>query len=116
MRPSRLAALGAAAVLTLSVGLTACGGSSSGGDASASGDAQKEAIIAELVADLESGGEVPPEQVTCIKSGFNDFTVDELTLLRDSETDTEIPAELQDKILNLITGCVVGESASPAAS
>ncbi|MFM7210817.1 MAG: hypothetical protein ACKOYQ_02260 [Actinomycetota bacterium] len=115
MQRSRVAALGAAAVLALSLGLSACGGSSSGGDTG--GDsAAKQQLIDELVGELESGGAVPPDQVACIKQGFNDFSVEELTVLRDSEADTEVPTELQDKILNLITGCVLGESASPAAS
>lgn len=115
MRRQRIAALGAAAVLALSFGLAACGGSSSGGD-SGGGDSAKQAVIDELIAELEQDGNVPAGQVACIKEGFNAFTVDELTLLRDSETDTEVPTELQDKILELITGCVLGESASPAAS
>ena len=115
MRRQRIAALGAAAVLALSFGLAACGGSSSGGD-SGGGDSAKQAVIDELIAELEQDGNVPAGQVACNKEGFNAFTIDELTLLRDSETDTEVPTELQDKILELITGCVLGESASPAAS
>lgn len=115
MRRSRIVAIGLAAALSLSVGLTACGGSGSGG-ASGGGDTEKQALVDQLIGELESSGDVPPEQVACIKEGFNGFTLEELTALRDSEDSGEVPAELQDKILNVITGCVLGESASPAPS
>lgn len=110
MRRSRIMALALAVALSLSVGLTAC----SSGGSSGGADSEKQALVDELIGELEASGDVPPEQVACIKEGFNDFTVEELTALRDSEDSGEVPTELQDKILNVITGCVLGESASPS--
>ncbi len=115
MLRSRIVALGLAAALSLSVGLTACGVSGSDG-ASGGGDSEKQALVDQLIGELESSGNVPPEQVACIKEGFNGFTVEELTTLRDSEDSGEVPTELQDKILSVVTACVAGESASPAPS
>ena len=122
MRRPRIAGLCGAAALALSLGLAGCGGGgdSSGGSPESAGqeqvDSQKKAVIDELVGELEATGDVTPTQIACLKDGFNGFSLEELTLLRDSEEGTEVPADVQDRILTIVTGCVLGESASPAAS
>ena len=55
----------------------------------------------------EIGDEGMPEGAKdCIKQGLSGFSTEELTALRDGETDADVPAELQTKVVDLLTGCI----------
>jgi hypothetical protein len=55
----------------------------------------------------EIGDEGMPEGAKdCIKQGLSGFSTEELTALRDGETDADVPVELQDKVVSLLTGCI----------
>jgi hypothetical protein len=55
----------------------------------------------------EIGDEGMPEGAKdCIKQGLSGFSTEELTALRDGETDTDVPVELQDKVIEMMTSCV----------
>ncbi len=90
-------AAAAAALLTLS----ACGG---GGETST----DNSALVDELMAEI--GDEGMPEGATeCIRDGLSGYSTEELTALRDGETDADVPVELQDKVIELMTTCITAE-------
>ena len=49
---------------------------------------------------------MPEGAKDCIKQGLSGFSTEELTALRDGETDADVPAELQTKVVDLLTGCI----------
>jgi hypothetical protein len=56
----------------------------------------------------EIGDEGMPEGAKdCIKQGLSGFSTEELTTLRDGQTDSDVPAELQDKVIEMMTTCVM---------
>ena len=112
MRSTRVLAATAAALTVVSLGLAGCG--SAGGSG---GDSQKQALVDELMTQLGNDGSLSDTQKNCLRDQFNGFSVDELTQLKNSTTDTDVPKELQDKVINAVMGCVMpSDSASPAAS
>jgi hypothetical protein len=55
----------------------------------------------------EIGDEGMPEGAKeCIREGLSGYSTEELTALRDGETDADVPVELQEKVVALLTGCV----------
>lgn len=98
MRRSRLAMTATAAAAAALLTLTACGG---GGGSSA----DNSALVDELMAEIGDEG-MPEGAKDCIKQGLSGFSTEELTALRDGETDSDVPVELQDKVVSLLTGCV----------
>jgi hypothetical protein len=91
-------AAAAAALLTL----TACGGSSS------ETTTDNTALVDELMAEIGDEG-MPEGASDCIRQGLSGFSTEELTALRDGETDADVPVELQDKVIEMMTGCVTAE-------
>lgn len=116
MRSPRLVAASAAALLVLSLGVTACGGSSSGGSSSASADSAKQALVDDLMAQLEGDGTITDEQKTCLRDQFGGFTIDELTTIKDSSDGSNVPQALQDKVVNMVLTCVGGQTGAPSPS
>lgn len=98
MSRSRLATIATAAVAAALLTLTACGG---GGDTSN----DNSALVDELMTEIGDEG-MPEGAKDCIKQGLSGFSTEELTALRDGETDTDVPVELQDKVIEMMTSCV----------
>ena len=88
-----MTAAAAAALLTL----TACGGGGSSTDNSA--------LVDELMVEIGDEG-MPDGAKDCIRQGLSGYSTEELTALRDGETDADVPAELQTKVIELLTGCI----------
>ena len=99
MTRTRLATLATAAAAAALLTLTACGG---GGSDSTTDNA---ALVDELMAEIGDEG-MPEGAKDCIKQGLSGFSTEELTTLRDGETESDVPAELQDKVISMITGCM----------
>lgn len=97
MARSRIATLATAAAAAALLTLTACGG---GGSSS-----ENSAIIDELMIEI-GDQEMPTEIQDCIREGLSGYSTEELTALRDGETDADVPMELQDKVITMMTGCV----------
>lgn len=97
MARSRIATLATAAAAAALLTLTACGG---GGSSS-----ENSAIIDELMTEI-GDQEMPTEIQDCIREGLSGYSTEELTALRDGETDADVPMELQDKVITMMTGCV----------
>ena len=98
MNRPRLASLATAATAAALLTLTACGG---GGGSST----DNSALVDELMAEI-GDGDMPAETKDCIKQGLSGFSTEELTTLRDGEADADVPVELQDKVIAMMTGCV----------
>lgn len=98
MNRTRLASLATAATAAALLTLTACGG---GGGSST----DNSALVDELMAEI-GDGDMPAETKDCIKQGLSGFSAEELTTLRDGEADADVPVELQDKVIAMMTGCV----------
>ena len=99
MSRSRLATIATAAAAAALLTLTACGGG--GGDSTT----DNAALVDELMAEIGDEG-MPEGAKDCIKQGLSGFSTEELTALRDGETDADVPAELQTKVVDLLTGCI----------
>jgi hypothetical protein len=97
MARSRIATLATAAAAAALLTLTACGG---GGASS-----ENSAIIDELMTEI-GDQEMPTEIQDCIREGLSGYSTEELTALRDGETDADVPMELQEKVITMMTGCV----------
>ncbi len=98
MSRSRLATIATAAAAAALLTLTACGG---GGDSTT----DNSALVDELMTEIGDEG-MPEGAKDCIKQGLSGFSTEELTALRDGETDADVPVELQDKVVSLLTGCI----------
>jgi hypothetical protein len=98
MSRSRLATIATAAVAAALLTLTACGG---GGDTSN----DNSALVDELMTEIGDEG-MPEGAKDCIKQGLSGFSTEELTTLRDGQTDSDVPVELQDKVIQMMTTCV----------
>lgn len=99
MKRARVLTMGAAALAAAALVLTGCGGSGGGGD--------KEALVNELMSEIEQDGSITQEQKDCLRGKFESFSGDELALMKNSENQEDIPAELQDRLVNAITECVM---------
>ena len=101
MGRSRIITVAMAAASAALLTLSACGG---GGDSST----DNTALVDELMAEI--GDEGMPEGATnCIRDGLSGYSTEELTALRDGETDADVPVELQDKVIELMTTCITEE-------
>jgi hypothetical protein len=98
MRRTRLATIATAAAAAALLTLTACGG---GGDSTT----DNSALVDELMAEIGDEG-MPEGAKDCIKQSLSGFSTEELTTLRDGQTDTDVPVELQDKVIEMMTTCV----------
>jgi hypothetical protein len=98
MRRSRVVTMATAAAAAALLTLTACGGG--GGSTS-----DNSALVDELMAEIGDEG-MPEGAKDCIKQGLSGFSTEELTTLRDGQTDSDVPVELQDKVISLMTGCI----------
>ena len=99
MTRTRLATLATAAAAAALLTLTACGG---GGSDSTTDNA---ALVDELMAEIGNEG-MPEGASDCIRQGLSGFSTEELTTLRDGDTDADVPVALQEKVVALLTGCV----------
>lgn len=91
-----LTAAAAAALLTLS----ACGGGSGG-------SSDRQATIDSLMQEIGTDGGMTEEQQGCVRTGLEGLSDEELTVLRDGETDSDVPVELQDKVVSFMTDCLM---------
>lgn len=98
MRRTRIVTMATAAAAAALLTLSACGG---GGGSST----DNAALVDELMAEIGDEG-MPEGAKDCIKQGLSGFSTEELTTLRDGESDTDVPVELQDKVISLMTGCL----------
>ena len=98
MSRSHLATIATAAAAAALLTLTACGG---GGDSTT----DNSALVDELMTEIGDEG-MPEGAKDCIKQGLSGFSTEELTTLRDGQSDTDVPVELQDKVVSLLTGCI----------
>lgn len=97
MRHSRLATAAVAAAAAAMLTLSACGGGGSSSDNSA--------LVDELMAEI-ADGDMPAATQECIRNGLSGYSTEELTILRDGEADSDVPVELQNKVIELLTSCV----------
>jgi hypothetical protein len=109
------------------VALAACGGNDSNGSNEASGATAPSADVsdvrAKLVAGITETGEISEEQANCIADGaidtFDAATLEVLTSEADNATaellDEKAGAGTSDKLIEITSACVLGESASQAA-
>jgi len=101
-RISRIAASGAVVVL---LALTAC---SSAGDST--GDpAQRQASIDSIMAMLTEDGTLTDVQASCVRTGLDAYTEEELVILDTAERGKEVPEELQDRVIEMLNGCLLDE-------
>lgn len=98
MTRTRLATVATAAAAAALLTLTACGG---GGGSST----DNSALVDELMVEIGDEG-MPDGAKDCIRQGLSGYSTEELTALRDGETDADVPAELQTKVIELLTGCI----------
>jgi hypothetical protein len=49
------------------------------------------------------------EQQGCIRTGLEGLSDDELETLKTGENDSDVPAELQDKVVAFMTDCLMPE-------
>jgi hypothetical protein len=98
MRRTRIATIATAAAAAALLTLTACGG---GGDSTT----DNSALVDELMTEIGDEG-MPEGAKDCIKQGLSGFSTEELTALRDGETDADVPVELQNKVIEMMTTCV----------
>ena len=96
MTRTRLASVVTAAAAAALLTLTACGGGSS---------TDNSALVDELMVEIGDEG-MPDGAKDCIRQGLSGYSTEELTALRDGETDADVPAELQTKVIELLTGCI----------
>ena len=97
MTRTRFATMATAAAAAALLTLTACGGGGSSSDNSA--------LVDELLVEIGDEG-MPEGAKDCIRQGLSGYSTEELTALRDGETDADVPAELQTKVIELLTGCI----------
>ena len=97
MTRTRLASVATAAAAAALLTLPACGGGGSSTDNSA--------LVDELMVEIGDEG-MPDGAKDCIRQGLSGYSTEELTALRDGETDADVPAELQTKVIELLTGCI----------
>lgn len=97
MGRSRFATIATAAAAAALLTLTACGGGSSSNDNSA--------IVDELMAEIGTEG-MPEGATDCIRQALSGYSTEELTSLRDGETDADVSPELQEKVITMMTGCI----------
>lgn len=97
MTRTRLATIATATAAAALLALTACGGGGSSTDNSA--------LVDELMVEIGDEG-MPEGAKDCIRQGLSGYSTEELTALRDGETDADVPAELQTKVIDLLTTCI----------
>jgi hypothetical protein len=90
-----VAACAAAIVLSLS----ACGG---GEDTS-----QRQESIDSLMQEMSESG-IPESERECIRTGLDDFSDEELVTLQTGQDESDVPVELQDKVVSMMTNCLMG--------
>lgn len=66
---------------------------------------EREAVVDELMTEIGDEG-MPEGAKDCIKQGLSGLSTEELTALRDGETDADVPVDLQDKVVSLLTRCI----------
>jgi hypothetical protein len=98
MTRTRLATIATAAAAAALLTLTACGG---GGESTT----DNSALVNDLMAEIGDEG-MPEGAKECIREGLSGYSTEELTALRDGETDADVPVELQEKVVALLTSCV----------
>lgn len=98
MTRTRLATIATSAAAAALLTLTACGG---GGGSST----DNSALVDELMVEIGDEG-MPEGSKECIREGLSGYSTEELTALRDGETDADVPAELQTKVIELLTNCI----------
>lgn len=86
-------------IAALSFGLTACGGGSS----------ERDATIDSLMQQMVEGGGITEQQQACVREGLEGYSDEELSILQTGETDADVPADLQAKVVSMMTTCLMGE-------
>lgn len=99
-RPGAVLAMSSIAVAAL-LGLSACGG---GSDSS-----QRQETIDSLMQDMVAGGGITEEQQACVRQGLEGYSDEELTTLKTGESESDVPVELQEKVVSMMTTCLLGE-------
>jgi hypothetical protein len=94
----------AAAALSAALVLTGCSGGDSGGDS-----AQRQASIDSIMSTLTDDGSLSEEQSTCVRSGLEAYSDDELVILDTAERGADVPEELQERVIEMLNGCLLGE-------
>jgi hypothetical protein len=102
MRRARVISVATAAAAAALLTLSACGG---GGGGSSDRQASIDALMEEISAD----GGMTEEQQGCIRTGLEGLSDDELETLKTGENDSDVPAELQDKVVTFMTDCLMPE-------
>lgn len=114
MRTRRFLATGAAALAVMTFSLTGCGGGDGGGGGGEGSD--QAALVDELMQEIEGDTPLADEQRTCLRDSFGSFSTEELTTLKETGSDTDIPADLQEKVITAVTLCIMADMPTDEAS
>lgn len=99
---SRTIGLAASLATVAVLGLTACAGG--GGESS-----QRQETIDSLMQEMVAGGGITEEQQSCVRQGLEGYSDEELQILKTGETDADVPADLQEKVVSMMTTCLLSE-------
>lgn len=86
--------------VTALLALTACGGG---------GDSQRQETIDGLMQQMVEGGGITEEQQACVREGLEGYSDEELETLKTGENESDVPVELQEKVVSMMTTCLMGE-------
>ena len=93
---SQRIALAAAGVLSATaLVLTGCGGG---------GSSDNSALVDQLMQEI--GSDMDDATKTCIRDELNTYSTEDLEFLANSESDAQIPKELEDKVVNMMMTCL----------
>lgn len=97
MRSGRLITMAAGVLAATSLVLTGCGGGGSSSD--------NTALVDDLMSQIGDQG-LTDSAKTCIRDALSGYTTQELEALKNGETDADVPAELQTKVVEMMTTCI----------
>lgn len=97
MRPVRALTIVAGFMAVASISLTGCGGGGSSSDNSA--------LVDEIMQEIGNEG-LDDNALSCIREALGGYTTEELETLKNGETDADVPAELQTKVVDMMMTCI----------
>ena len=96
MRGKRIMILTAGAFAAGVLALTGCGGGSS---------SDNTALVDQLMNDIDDGS-MDATVKSCIRDSLSGYSTEDLELLANGETDADIPADLQEKVVTMMMTCL----------
>lgn len=96
MRGKRMMVMAAGALAAASLVLTGCGGGSS---------SDNTALVDQLMNEIGDQG-MDDTAKSCIRDSLSGYSTEDLELLANGETDADIPADLQEKVVTMMMTCL----------